>query len=171
MTVVSALRGQRDRAKKLLRVYLIFAGVYLGVASLVWLVTPVRVLKIGESQCSDDWCIAVERAQRVPADGGDVYDVTLRMSSRAQGVARRENNLTLYLTEEHGARIPPDPEELGAPLNVLLKPGQRAIAKRRFRVPNSARDLSLVVAHAGRLPGWLIIGGDPFDGRTEIRLP
>jgi hypothetical protein len=61
---ILALIGRRARAMATLRGYAIGAAVYLGVVILVSLVAPRRVLSVGEPLRFDDWCIAVEGAER-----------------------------------------------------------------------------------------------------------
>jgi hypothetical protein len=168
VSLVQMFRGDGDRAKRLLRGYAIFAVSYLGTAVVVWKLSPVRVLSLGDNQCSDDWCIAVDQAERI----SDFYDVTLRLSSRALRVQQRENGLTTYLTDDYGTRYNSEPDPSESPLSVLLDPGQSVLAKRRFRTRAGARNVALVVAHEGWFPvGWVIIGGDPFDKKTVVRLP
>src|ERR1700687_6150778 len=85
---IAGIRGQAGRAFRMLRNLGISTVVYLATAIIVSRVLPLRVLNIGDAQCSDDWCIAVESVKRPPADGGWIYyDVILRISSTARRVA------------------------------------------------------------------------------------
>jgi hypothetical protein len=48
------------------------------------------VLGIGDAQCSEDWCLSVERVQRTPKNHVAVYEITLRVFSRVRRVPQRE---------------------------------------------------------------------------------
>jgi len=169
---IAGIRGQAARAFRMLRNLGICAVVYLAIAIIVSRVLPLRVLNIGDAQCSDDWCIAVESVKRPPADGGRIYyDVTLRMSSTARRVSQRERGLRVYLIDGRGRRFDPAPEISQPPLDVLLEPGQSITETHTFKIPADAHGLKLVVAHEGGIPmHWFIIGRSPFDKSTVVRL-
>lgn len=158
---------------RILRGYGIGAGVYLGIVVLVSVFSPRRVLNVGDPRCFDDWCIAAESVSRKPAQAGISYIVTLRLSSRARRVSQRENGVIVYLTDDHGHRYDPTPDESDVPLNVLLRPQESFAVTRIFEVPADAHEVSLVIAHAGGFPiGWFIIGYETwFHKPTMVRLP
>jgi hypothetical protein len=168
----AAIRGRRARAIILLRRLGVFVGVYLGIVILVSLVSPSRVLEIGEEQCWDDWCIAVTQVRRQAAEGARSYEVTLRVSSRARRRAQREFGVYLYLVDDRGQRYDPVPDPAAVPFDVELQPQQAVTMTRVFNLPADARDPLLSVSHAGWFPGLFIIG-DPeslFHRRTVVRL-
>ncbi|HEY6390760.1 MAG TPA: hypothetical protein VIX89_05760 [Bryobacteraceae bacterium] len=176
LTVIAAaiagIRGRGARAFRMLRALGICAGLYLATAIVVHFLLPLRVLSIGDAQCSDDWCIAVESVKRPPPAGAEIYyDVILRISSSARRVTQREKGLSTYLIDGRGRRFDPAPEMSHVPLDVLLEPEQTVTAIRTFRIPADAHQLNLVVAHEGGIPmHWFIIGRSPFDKSTVVRL-
>jgi hypothetical protein len=158
---IHALRGHRHQAARLLIKYSVCLALYLGVVAVVSLVSPQRVLPLGENRCSDDWCIAVEDVARSASSSGAEYVITFRMSSRARRVPQRENGVIVYVVDEKGRRYeavagPSDP------FNVLLQPGQAVTTKRRFNVSGHSGRLGVVVAREGSnsLPGRFIIADD-----------
>jgi hypothetical protein len=168
---VLALRGQRSRAVRTLRNFAICFAIYMAVVFAVALATPRRVYAVGEDRCFDDWCIAVEAADRAPAPEGILYTVALRLSSHAGRVSQREKGVRVYLTDDRGRRFDPIPDPAATPFDVLLAPGQAVRAKRAFLVPPDAHDVGLALSHEG--PGWLIIGddGNPLHKHAVVRLP
>jgi len=170
--LVCALSKRRRAAGRVLIGWGIAITAYLSVVLAVSALTPRRVLNLGDPQCSDDWCLAVESALREVTPDHFVYRVTLRLSSRALRVPQRETGLSVYLLDAGGRRYDPLPRVTDVPLDVQLAPGESATAVRVFHVDNAARDLVFVVAHEGGFPiGWFIIGGQPLDGRTVVRVP
>src|SRR5260370_38081344 len=164
VAAVAAIRGQGARANKILVVWAISAGGYAGIGALSHALLPLRVLNVGDEQCADDWCIAVEKANHAPVAGAISYEVTLRIFSQAQRVAQRENGLMVYLTDAGGNRYDPVPDSSEVPLNIRLEAQQSVMATRVFKVPPDARDLGFVVAHEGGFPiAWFIIGRSPFQ--------
>jgi hypothetical protein len=167
--IAAALGGKRYRALVLLRAWGTFIALYLVSVSAVRSTLPVRVLAIGDPQCSDDWCITVANVSRNVSAFGTEYVVDLQLTSRARRVAQRENGLIVYLTDAHGNRYNPLPDPSALPLDVLLQAGESVTAKRKFEVPDNAGRLDLVVTHEGFGIGWLIIGRSPFM-RTVVRI-
>jgi hypothetical protein len=156
--VVCAVRGQIGRAGRILRRLLIGAAVYFAVVIAVSIVSPRRVYAVSDPQCFDDWCITVVAAQWTEAPPAGRYEVTLRLSSRAQRVPMGEKGTVVYLTDAAGRRYDPLPDATDVPLDTILQPGQSVNATRRFDVPRDAANLGLVYTHEGGFPiGWLII--------------
>ena len=172
---VLAIRGRGARAARILLVYAICLGVYMSIVFVVGLVTPRRVFNLAEDRCFDDWCIAVQNADRTPTPEGISYVVTLHLSSRARRVSQREKGLQVYLTDDRGWRFNPSPDPAATPLDVLLEPGQAVETRRSFSVPSDAREIGVVAAHEGSycFPGCFIIGDDasPLHKRAIVRLP
>ena len=168
-----AIRGRGSRALVLLRKLCIGAAAYLGIVVLASLFWPRTVLQVGERQCFDDWCIAVENAGRQPASGPPTYLVTLRLSSTARRVSQRELGVAVYLTDSSGRRYDPIPNNSDVPFNVQLGPQESIAATRAFDVPGDARQLGLVIAHEGGFQiGWFIVGYETwFHKPAIVRLP
>jgi hypothetical protein len=170
---IAAIRGRRAAA--ILRVWAICLAIYLTVVAVVALSTPQRVYAVGEDRCFDDWCIAVEAADRSPAPQGILYTVTLRVSSRARRVTQREKGASVYLTDDRGRRFDAVPDPSATPLDVPLEPGQAARAKRTLLVPADAHEVGLAFFHEGSscFPGCFIVGEDsnPLHKHAVVRLP
>jgi hypothetical protein len=161
--VGQALLGHGRKAAALLARYAIGLAVYLAIVVIVSLVSPRRVLPVGQDRCFDDWCIGVADIRASPAtSNGRGYTVTFRMRSRARGRPQRETGIAPYLLDAEGRRYDPVADTAAAPFDVTLSPGQSATATRRFEVPSGARDLGVVVAHEGSygFPGLVIIGDE-----------
>jgi hypothetical protein len=134
---------------------------------LVSLFSARREYRLSERQCFDDWCVAVKGATQAQAGQGATYHVTLALSSKARRISQRERNLVVYLTDESGRRFEPVPG--GAPMDVMLTPGQAVEVTRDFMVPRDARGLGVVVTHEGGFPiGWLIIDYDTWFRKPPI---
>jgi hypothetical protein len=132
---IAGIRGQAARAFRILRNVGICAGLYLLTAIAVHFLLPLRALRIGDAQCSDDWCITVESVKRPPAGGPEIYyDVVLRISSHARRVPQRERGLSTYLIDGRGRRFDPAPEITQMPLDVMLEPEQAVTVTHTFRI-------------------------------------
>ena len=171
VAAVAAIRRRR-RARGLLRGLGVFLAVYLGVVVAVSLLSPRRIVRLGEAQCSDDWCLTVDHVDRTPAGPEILYTVTIRLFSRARGRAQRENGVRVYVLDDRGRRHGAQEDPRAVPFNVLLQPGDSVIAVRRFLVPADARNPGLVVAR-GRFPGLFIIGDEQslFHKPSVVRFP
>jgi len=163
--VIAAMSGKWRRVSAVLRAWGIVMALYLGTAVGVRLMLPVRVLAVGDPQCSDDWCITVADAHRAGAG----YALELRLTSRALRVAQREKGLVVYLMDAQGRRYDPTPDASAVPLDTLLQAGESVITTRKFGVPENPRGLDFVVTREGFGMGWLIIGRSPFV-RTVVRI-
>jgi hypothetical protein len=169
------LRGHPGQAVKLLLTYGIGLAIYMGVVGVVSLVSPQRILALGENRCFDDWCISVDNIARSDSPMGKVYSLTLRMSSRARRVSQRENGVVVYIMDEGGRRFEAITDPAEVPFNSLLQPGQTVTTIRTFEVPAASAQLVLIVGHEGstRFPGMFIIGDDSslFHKPAIVRLP
>ena len=171
---VAAVRGNRGATRRTLIAWGACIAVYLAALLAVSLATPIRVLSVGDTQCSDDWCLTVVLVQRSSPAPRMNYLIDFRIESRARRVTQRENGLEVHLVGERGTRYDPIPDPPGAPrqfpFNVLLLPGQSLTTTRQFEIPENAGRLNLVVARDGFQVTWLIIGRNPFDGRTVVKI-
>src|SRR4051794_25709684 len=81
------VRGQFDRARRILFRLLMGAAAYMAIVIAVSAIMPRRSIPIGDTQCFDDWCISIADFKQEP----DVaYTVNLRLSSRARRISQRE---------------------------------------------------------------------------------
>lgn len=155
---VLAVRGKRARAVRILRRLGLGAGAYFVIVIAVSIFNPQRVYRVGDTQCFDDWCIAVVGAQWTGAPAVGRYEVTLRLSNRAKRVPMGEKGTVVYLVDPQGRRYDPLPDGADVPLDVMLQPGQSISATRAFDVPRDTPNLGLIYTHQGGFPiGWFII--------------
>jgi hypothetical protein len=167
-----AARGNLKRAGRVLRRLGIGAAVYFAVVIVVSILSSRRVYRVGDTQCFDDWCIAVMETRRTETPPTNRYEISLRLSNRARRVPMGEKGTVVYLTDRSGRRYDPLPDPAAVPLDTILQPGESLEATRRFEVPQEARDLGLTYTHEGGFPiGWLIISeGGWFQQPPIVRL-
>jgi hypothetical protein len=158
VAVVSAFRGQRTRAFEILFKLALCAAAYVGTVYLATALSNRVELRIGEPQCSDDWCIAVDAVKRTPTNAVAIYEVSLRIFSRARRVAQRELIAKdVYLVDARWRRYNPVLTGREIPLNTLLQPGESITTGRRFELPAAIHDIGLMVDRSS-LPICVIIG-------------
>ncbi len=169
---VSALRGRWAQAGRILRRLGTGAAAYFAVVIAASILEPRRTYRVGDTQCFDDWCIAVVAAQRVDAPPAPLYEVSLRISNRARRVPMGEKGTVVYLTDARGRRYDPLPDPSAIPLDTMLQPGESLIVGRRFDVPIDAKGLGLIYTHENGFPiGWFIISeGGWFQKPPVVRL-
>ncbi len=168
--LVSARRGQGAQAGRRLRTLGVAVLFYLAVVAGVSLLTPRRVFAVGEDQCSDDWCIAVQGASRT---GDSALAVTFRIASRALRVTQRERFVVVYLRDSGGRRYDPDPAPGQPPFDTELGPGAFVGTQRVFHVPPHAAGLGVIVTRAGDVPfpRCCIIGTGLFHKDPVVPVP
>jgi hypothetical protein len=172
VAAVSVFRGRRARALVILRRLALCAVAYIGIVYVATAFSKQVVLRVGDPQCSDDWCIAVAGVKRESKDAVTVYDLTLRIFSRARRRAQRENIATdVYLVDSHWRRYDPTPTGSEIPLNTLLQPGETVTTGRIFKLPADAHEIGLLVGHRVVRPICLIIGEcGAFHKGTMVRI-
>jgi hypothetical protein len=165
-----ALAGRTRRAVRILRRLGLAAGLYFAVVILVSVVSPRRTYHRGDTQCFDDWCIAVVGSGQDRPD--DYYTVTLRLSNRARRMPMGERGTVAYLVDDGGHRYDPVARAEDVPFDTVLQPGESITTARAFEIPAEARGLGLVYAHEGGFPiWWLIVGeGGWFAKPPIVRL-
>lgn len=168
-----AARKQFGRARRVLSKLLVGSAVYMLVLIAVSLFLPRRIVKLGDSQCFDDWCVSVAGFNKTKEGNRVEYRVDLRLSSRARRISQRENHLAVYLTDDRGRRFDPVTDNLNVPFNVLLQPQESIVVSRSFLVPVDAAEVGAVVTHEGGFPiGWFIVGYDTWFRKPPlVRLP
>lgn len=173
LAITFVLRRQFARGRRILWRLLICASIYMLIVIAVSLFLPRRVFKLGESQCFDDWCVAVTAVHKVPEGDLVRYTVDLRLSSRALRVPQRELHVALYLLDSRGRHYNPQFNPSDAPFDVLLQPQESAVATRSFLLPADATQVSAVITHEGGFPiEWFIIGYDAwFHKPPLIEIP
>jgi len=175
LAALNLLRRRPAQAFRLLGVIACGLIVYLGVVMLVSLISPSRVLSLGEKRCFDDWCISVEDIARAEKPGGIIYTVNLQISNRAQRVSQRELGMTVYMLDEAGRHFEASADPAEIPFNSLLQPGQTLALTRSFEPGAVTGQPVLVVGHdaSSWFPGMFIIGDDAslLHKPTIVRLP
>jgi hypothetical protein len=166
-----AVRGRRVRALRILSKLAVGTVAYIGIVYAATAFSKQVVLRIGDPECSDDWCLAVEGVKRTPGNTIAVYDITLRIFSRARRVAQRELAAKdVYLVDNLWKRYDPVLAGQEVPLNTLLQPGESITSSRRFELPAYIHDIGLMVDRSP-LPICVIIGEcGAFHKGTIIRI-
>jgi hypothetical protein len=154
---VRQLTGRRGDARRLLLRLLGGVVLYLSAVVTVTIVQPRKEYRIGDVQCFDDWCIAVEGVQQSQDPAGP-YEVRLRLENRSRGTPMGERGTVVYLTDAQGRRHDPLPDPAEVSFDARLEPGQSVVTTRYFRLPQDATGLGLVYTHEGGFPiAWLVL--------------
>lgn len=154
-----ATNHQFGRSRRILYRLFVGAVIYFGAVILVSLILPRRAAEIGQNQCFDDICVAIDGFSMQKEGPFTEYDVNARISNRARGAAQREQNLVMYLTVDQSKRYDAVPDASYVPFNMILNAGDSVIVTRRFRLPGDSENVSASIAHEGGFPiRWLIIG-------------
>jgi hypothetical protein len=172
VAAISALRGRRRRALNILRNVAFCAVGYVGIVYVVTAFSKQVVHSLGDPQCNDDWCIALEGVQRTQKDPNTNYEVTLRIFSRARRRAQREKIATdVYLVDASWNRYDPILDGSEVPLNTLLQPEESVTTRRRFELPKDVQATGLKVGHRTVIPICLIIAEcEAFHKGDIIRI-
>jgi hypothetical protein len=115
--------GQRAEAWRVLKVWAVCAGVYLGFTLTVAIRARPPLMMLGTPYCDDDLCMTVLAVKKEPAwHGLSRYSLNVRLSSRAIHELRGLNEVLVYLDSGHwGAHSTSDhPLAFDTP----LEPGQ-----------------------------------------------
>jgi hypothetical protein len=175
VVITAVLAGHFKKAARLCMGYVGCLALYVGAVVVVSLVSPQRVVGLGQERRFDDWCITVDDATPSGPSTQRVYTVTLRITNRARRVSQQENGVSVYVIDEKGWRFDAVPDPCALPINVRLEPGQSVTAVRTFETSTASGRLGLVVGRDGlsRLPGMFIISDDSslLHKPTITRLP
>ena len=171
---VSAVRGGGAKARGILSRVALCAASYIAVVYIATALSKPVVLGVGDPQCSDDWCLSVEGVKRTPGTSAVVYDVTLRIFSRARRVAQREMAARdVYLVDAGWDRYDPMRTGVEIPLNTLLQAGESVTTSRKFQLPAESRATGLMIDRGQVMfvPICLIIGEcGAFHKGTIVRI-
>jgi hypothetical protein len=168
-----AVRGRWARARSIFRWLAAGIAVYIGIVYLSAAAERRVVLRVGDPQCNDDWCLAVDGVKRTPHDGRVACEINLRIFSRALRVEMHEYGASdVYLVDSAGRRYDPLPRPDGIPLSTLLRPGESVMTIRLFDLPAGARGLGMILGRRG-FPGpvcLIICECDAFHGPPIVPL-
>ncbi len=189
--LISALRGRRKKALSLATACAASSAIYMTVLITVAILSPQRVLAVGEDHCFDDWCIAVSGFTVAPQVGeseklvkaeGKFYVVTLRLSNRARGREQRAGSVAVHLLDQRlhvhdvsirGQRAFESEHGVAAPLTSTIAVGQFIDTVQVFDLPTDSAEVSLTVEHpVGPSPGLFVIGDESslLHRPTIVRL-
>ena len=149
-------------------------------------IQPTRTIGLGEPQCFDDFCVAIDGATRQAAidtvtGQGDFVVVKGRTISRAGRRRQRETDIYGLLLDDRGGmhHVSERGENAlrrlglaGAELTDFVDPYGANSFTLAFEVPSDSRSFNFVTAH-GAFPGALIIGGQQslFHRPSIVPLP
>ena len=166
-----AARRQFGYSRRVLGGLFIGAVIYFATIVLVSLYLPRRIASLGENQCFDDICVAIDGFSRRSEGAVPVYEVSARISNRARGAAQREQNLVMYLTDDKRRRFDAILNAADVPFNVLLNAGDSVIVERTFRLPGDSTNTFASITHEGGFPiRWLIIGETAWFHKPPLVL-
>jgi len=151
------LTGQLRRAGAGILVAIVCIGVYMSGVMAVSILSPQRIVSIGDSYCSGTWCIGVESVNSRPQGDQVVYQVDVRIFKGPKSRETAAKGVTLYLLDDRGRRFS------AAPFDVTLKPGQTVRTSLTFLTAADAKNLFLTgKADALQPPFWsrLYFGSD-----------
>jgi hypothetical protein len=191
MAAIAGVRGRWQRTAVLLRRWGIAVAVYLGAVVVVSLLSPARVLQVGEDWCFDDWCVAVNGVTLAQSLGspdhsaraqGVFYVVRLQLSNHARGRPQRASSAAVYLLDGLGHRYGVSSEGQNAfealegraqPLTATVPVGQSVRTVRVFDLPKGAGGVGVTIEHpVGFSPALFVIGDQAslFHRPTVVRL-
>lgn len=151
----------RQAAKALLAAAALVAAYTLAVIA-ASLLTPRRIVEVGDSYCVDIWCIGIDRV--TPTRRGDEtsYRLDALIFSDATRVKTSAAGASLFLVDERGRRFPLVPDPASVPFDVSLDPRESVHTSLTFVAPTNARQLFLSGDTGNGPPFWvrLYLGSD-----------
>ena len=177
---VLALAGRGQRAARALRGLGVFLACYAAMLVAVAVLTPRRMLAVGERECFDDWCAAGGVARPAPAGdapcaataGTRAWVATIEVSSDAKRVRQRALDAYALLETREGAEYAACAEPLTRhALPDEIGPGEAFDVVEPFLLPPGAEPAGVIVSHGG-FPDLLVIGADQslLHKRTLLRV-
>ena len=166
-------------AAKVLAASVGVVGLYSVAVLVVSLLTPQKIINIGDSYCMDIWCMGIERVTPVPRESEIVYKIDVRIFSDANTVKTSAKGASPYLLDERGRRFELVNDPSVVPFDMPLDPGQSIHTTLTFAVAADAQHLFLPCSyhHIGDetgVPFWvkLYFGNDAdfLHKRTMLRV-
>lgn len=156
------------------RVFSGIVGFYLGAIVLVSLLTPQRIVSIGDSYCWDLWCVGIQKVNIAPQGPTALYTAEVALSTDSTNVQQLRadpgGKQFFYVTDEQGHRFPVQSPSPAA--DITIKAGESVKSSLIFSAPANARHLYLTGDVSA--PPWvsLYFGSDlnPFHRRTLLRV-
>jgi hypothetical protein len=166
--------GKLREAVKTLLACAALVAVYTLALIAVSLLTPQKIVNIGDSYCVDIWCIGINGVSPKPLGQEIVYKIDVRIFSDANRVTTSAKNVSLYLLDERGRRFPLINDPSVIPFDVPLNPGQSVSTSLTFTTKADARQLFLTGDTGREPPFWvrLYFGNDDslLHKRTLLRV-
>jgi hypothetical protein len=144
--------GQFRRGAKLLGITAGAISAYILMVGVVSLFRPQTIVNVGDSYCSDLWCIGIDRVNASRGDNETVYKLDVRIFSDANSVKTSAQGASLYLFDERGRRFPLVADPSVIPIDVILDPREIVRTSLTFVTPPDVRQLFL--SGDGRRPFW-----------------
>lgn len=145
---------------------------YVAAIMLVSMLTPRKIVSIGDGYCWDLWCLGVEQVNATPQGQNILYTAKVRLFSDANRVpASREKNF-LYAIDEQGRRFPVFQKLSAFPLDVTVRPSESVTTSLSFFAPPNAKKLYLTGDQVAMPWVYLYFGSDinPLHRRTLLRI-
>jgi hypothetical protein len=160
----------------LVGVWVVYVTVLVGVS----LLSPQRVMRLGEERCVGEMCFAVTGVQELPVytgpnqpgDGSRLLRVMVRVRNQEQGKTESEARMQAYLVDEQGRRWEEIRGLSGNRLSTRVAAGGEIVSQPVFKLPADASGLKLVFTEGERQPRVLVIGDSDslWHQRTVVDL-
>ena len=144
--------GQFRRGAKLLAVTAGVISVYILMVGVVSLLRPQTIVNVGDSYCSDIWCIGIERVNSTQSENETTYKLDVRIFSDANRVKTSAQGVSLYLSDERGRRFPLIADPSVIPIDIILDPREIVRTSLTFITPPDVHQLFL--SGDGLRPFW-----------------
>ena len=101
------------------------------------------VVKVGDSYCSDIWCIGIDIVNSTARGREIVYKLDVHIFSDANTVTTSAKGVSFFLLDERGRRFPLIIDPSVVPIDVTLNPHQSVNTLLTFVTASDVRQLSL----------------------------
>lgn len=151
------------------------AGSYVGAVVLISLLTPQKIVAVGDSYCWDLWCAGIQRVTTTQSGPDKLYTAQLRIfadSRNAHSFSAEQAKRFVYIIDDKGRRYSMLPEFSLVGADATVQPGKSLTSSIVFRASASPGRFYLTADIPA--PFWvrLYLGSDlnPFHRRTLLRL-
>lgn len=148
---------------------------YVGLVVVVSLLTPQKIVSMGDSYCWDLWCVEIQSVSAAPSGPNSLYTAQVRIftdSNHVQNVPVDWAKQVLCIRDERGHYFPILPNLSLAGADVALEPGQSIRSSLAFLTPADAGKLYLSSHIAA--PPWVRLSFasdlNPFHRPTILRI-
>ncbi len=176
-TLVRAVRGDHRRARRGALWIGAIWGIYLGVLLLTSWRQQQRQIAMGNEQCFDEMCFAIQGADEVEGflargqERARLVRARVRVTNRGKGHAQSEALIRPYLLDGQGRRWDEVRGLSGVRLTTRVATGDSVVSEPVFRISRDANHLRLVLTHGRWQPGVLVIGDpDSWMHRATVMM-